>query len=115
LKEREFIVAARSVGVPAPRLLWRHLLPNATAPILVTASFDMGNAILAAAGLSFIGFGARPPTAEWGVMISDGRQFISTQPWLSLFPGVAILLVVTAFNLLGDGLRDALDPQLRES
>jgi peptide/nickel transport system permease protein len=114
LKEREFIEAARSIGVPTPRLMWRHLLPNATAPILVTASFDMGNAILAAAGLSFIGFGARPPTPEWGVMISEGRQYISTQPWLSIFPGIAILLVVTAFNLLGDGLRDALDPRLRQ-
>jgi peptide/nickel transport system permease protein len=112
LKEREYIQAARSVGVPTARLLWRHLLPNATAPILVTATFDMGNAILAAAGLSFIGFGARPPTPEWGVMISEGRQYISTQAWLSIFPGIAILLVVTAFNLLGDGLRDALDPQL---
>jgi peptide/nickel transport system permease protein len=90
------------------------LLPNAMAPILVQASFDMGNAILAAAGLSFIGFGARPPTPEWGVMISEARQYISTQAWLSTFPGLAIMLVVTAFNLLGDGLRDALDPRSRE-
>ncbi|HEX9118825.1 MAG TPA: nickel transporter permease [Anaerolineae bacterium] len=111
LREREFIEAARSVGVPTLRLLWRHLLPNALAPILVQASFDMGNAILSAAGLSFIGFGARPPTPEWGVMISEARQYISTQAWLSTFPGLAIMLVVTAFNLLGDGLRDALDPR----
>jgi peptide/nickel transport system permease protein len=114
LKEREYVQAARSVGVPTSRLLWRHLLPNAMAPILVTATFDMGNAILASAGLSFIGFGARPPTPEWGVMISEGRQYISTQGWLPLFPGIAILLVVTAFNLLGDGLRDALDPRLQQ-
>jgi peptide/nickel transport system permease protein len=88
-------------------------LPNSLAPILVQASFDMGGAILSAAGLSFIGFGAQPPTPEWGVMISEGRKFISTQPWLSLFPGLAILLTVTAFNLIGDGLRDTLDPRLR--
>ncbi|MER3514343.1 MAG: D-ala-D-ala transporter subunit, partial [Chloroflexota bacterium] len=89
------------------------ILPNTLSPIFVQASFDMGGAILAAAGLSFIGFGAQPPTPEWGVMISEGRQFISTQFWLSLYPGLAILLTVTAFNLLGDGLRDMLDPQLR--
>ncbi len=113
LREREFVIAARSVGVPPPRILWKHLLPNPFSPILVQASFDMGAAILAAAGLSFIGFGAQPPTPEWGVMISEGRKFITTQPWLSLFPGLAILLTVAAFNLLGDGIRDILDPRLR--
>lgn len=113
LRRREFIEAAESVGVPTLRILRKHLLPNALAPILVQASFDMGGAILAAAGLSFIGFGAQPPTPEWGVMISDGRKYISTQPWLSLFPGLGILLTVAAFNLIGDGLRDALDPRLR--
>jgi len=80
----------------------------------VQASFDMGGAILSAAGLSFIGFGARPPTPEWGVMISEGSKFFSTQPWLSLFPGLAILFTVAAFNLIGDGLRDVLDPRLRK-
>jgi peptide/nickel transport system permease protein len=115
LREREYVVAARSLGVPTPRILARHLLPNALAPILVQASFDMGGAILSAAGLSFIGFGAQPPTPEWGVMISEGRKFISTQPWLSLFPGLAILLTVAAFNLLGDGVRDVLDPRLRSN
>ena len=113
LREQEFIQAARSIGASTPRILLRHLLPNTLAPLLVQASFDMGGAILAAAGLSFIGFGAQPPTPEWGVMISEGRQFISTHPWLSLFPGLAILLTVAAFNLIGDGLRDALDPRLR--
>ncbi len=113
LREREFIIAARSVGASPLRILLRHLLPNSLAPILVQASFDMGGAILAAAGLSFIGFGARPPTPEWGVMISEGSKFFSTQPWLSFFPGLAILLTVTAFNLIGDGLRDAFDPRLR--
>jgi peptide/nickel transport system permease protein len=113
LREREFIQAARCVGASTPRILWRHLLPNTLAPLLVQASFDLGGAILSIAGLSFIGFGAQPPTPEWGVMISEGRKFISTQPWLSLFPGLAILFSVAAFNLIGDGLRDALDPRLR--
>ncbi len=113
LREREFIEAARCIGASTPRILWRHLLPNTLAPLLVQASFDLGGAILSTAGLSFIGFGAQPPTPEWGVMISEGRKFISTQPWLSLFPGLAILFTVAAFNLIGDGLRDALDPRLR--
>jgi len=113
LREREFVEAARSLGASTARILWRHILPNTLAPILVQASFDMGGAILSAAGLSFIGFGAQPPAPEWGVMISDGRKFINTQSWLSLFPGLAILLTVAAFNLIGDGLRDALDPRLR--
>jgi peptide/nickel transport system permease protein len=113
LRRREYVEAARSIGASRTRILLRHLLPNAVAPLLVQASFDMGSAIISAAGLSFIGFGAQPPTPEWGVMISEGRNFISTQPWLSLFPGLAILLAVGAFNLLGDGLRDILDPRLR--
>ena len=113
LRRREFIEAARSIGASRSRILLRHLLPNALAPLLVQASFDMGAAIVSAAGLSFIGFGAQPPTPEWGVMISEGRNFISTEPWLALFPGLAILLAVGAFNVLGDGLRDALDPRLR--
>jgi peptide/nickel transport system permease protein len=112
LRRREFVEAARAIGASGPRIVVRHLLPNAVAPLLVQASFDMGSAIIAAAGLSFIGFGAQPPTPEWGVMISEGRNFISTQPWLSLFPGLAILLAVGSFNLLGDGLRDAFDPRL---
>ena len=115
LRQREFVEAARSIGVHPVRILARHLLPNAVAPLLIQASFDMGAAIIAAAGLSFIGFGAQPPTPEWGVMISEGRNFISTQPWLSLFPGLAILFAVGSFNVLGDGLRDALDPRLRRA
>ena len=113
LRRREYVEAARSIGASRTRVLVRHLLPNAIAPLLIQASFDMGAAIIAAAGLSFIGFGAQPPTPEWGVMISEGRNFISTQPWLSLFPGLAILFAVGAFNVLGDGLRDVLDPRLR--
>jgi peptide/nickel transport system permease protein len=113
LRQREFVEAARSIGASTPRILWRHLLPNTLAPLLVQASFDLGGAILVAAGLSFIGFGAQPPTPEWGVMISEGRKYVSTQSWLPLFPGLAILFTVAAFNLIGDGLRDALDPRLR--
>jgi peptide/nickel transport system permease protein len=113
LREREYVEAARGLGASADRIVRQHILPNTLAPLLVQASFDMGGAILSAAGLSFIGFGAQPPTAEWGVMISESRNYIATQPWLSLFPGIAILLTVAAFNLIGDGLRDVLDPRLR--
>jgi peptide/nickel transport system permease protein len=115
LRRREFVEAARAMGASRLRIVLRHLLPNTLAPLMVQASFDMGSAIIAAAGLSFIGFGAQPPTPEWGVMISEGRNYISTQPWLSLFPGLAILLAVGSFNLLGDGLRDAFDPRLSRS
>jgi peptide/nickel transport system permease protein len=113
LREREFIQAAQTVGVRNSRLLLRHLLPNVMAPLLVQVSFDMGSAILIIAGLSFIGFGAQPPTPEWGVMISDGRNYITTQWWLTAGPAAGILLLVAAFNLVGDGLRDILDPRLR--
>ncbi len=113
LKEREFVLAARALGVPERRIIARHLLPNTLAPLLVQASFDMGAAITSVAGLSFIGFGAQPPTPEWGVMISEGRNYMATQWWLATFPALAILLVVGGFNLLGDGLRDLLDPRLR--
>jgi peptide/nickel transport system permease protein len=112
LRRREFVEAARAMGASRMRIILRHLLPNALAPLMVQASFDMGSSIIAAAGLSFIGFGAQPPTPEWGVMISEGRNFINTQPWVSLFPGLAILFAVGSFNLLGDGLRDAFDPRL---
>ena len=109
----EFVVAARAMGAPEPRILGRHVLPNVLSPLVVQASFHMGEAILTAAGLSFIGFGAQPPTPEWGVMVSEGRDYITTQWWVPTFPGMAILLAVTGFNLLGDGLRDVLDPRMR--
>jgi peptide/nickel transport system permease protein len=115
LRQREFVEAARAIGASRTRIVLRHLLPNALAPLMVQASFDLGSSIIAAAGLSFIGFGAQPPTPEWGVMISEGRNYISTQPWLSLFPGLAILFAVGSFNLLGDGLRDAFDPRFARS
>ncbi len=113
LKEREFVLAARTVGVPEWQIILRHLLPNMLAPLLVQGSFDMGGAITAVAGLSFIGFGAQPPTPEWGVMISDARTYMATAWWMGTFPALAIMLVVGSFNLLGDGLRDLLDPRLR--
>ncbi len=113
LKEREFVLAARTVGVPEWQIIVRHLLPNMLAPLLVQGSFDMGGAITAVAGLSFIGFGAQPPTPEWGVMISEARTYMATAWWMGTFPALAIMLVVGSFNLLGDGLRDLLDPRLR--
>jgi peptide/nickel transport system permease protein len=113
LREREFVLAARTVGVPEWQIIVRHLLPNMLAPLLVQGSFDMGGAITAVAGLSFIGFGAQPPTPEWGVMISDSRTYMATAWWIGTFPALAIMLVVGSFNLLGDGLRDLFDPRLR--
>ncbi len=115
LRRQEFIEAARALGASDTRVIFRHVLPNALSPLIVQASFNMGEAILIAAGLSFIGFGAQPPTPEWGVMISEGRDYITTQWWVPTFPGLAILLAVTGFNLVGDGLRDLLDPRLRRA
>lgn len=114
LRQREFVQAARALGLSERRILARHVLPNTLAPLLVQASFDMGAAILSVAGLSFIGFGAQPPTPEWGVMISEGRNYMSTHWWVPTVPALAILLTVAGFNLVGDGLRDYLDPRLRD-
>jgi len=114
LREQEFVYAARIIGVPDFGILIRHVLPNCLGPLIVAATLDVGWMIMAAAGLSFLGLGAQPPTAEWGVMLSQGRQFIRAAPHVSIMPGAAIFLVVLALNLLGDGLRDALDPRLRE-
>ena len=113
LRDREFVQAARAVGAGHWLILRRHIFPNTLSPLLVQASFEMGTVILAVAGLSFIGFGAQPPTPEWGVMISEGRNYITTHWWLTFFPAVAMLLAVAGFNLVGDGLRDVLDPRLR--
>ncbi len=111
LREREFVEAARAIGSSRVQIALRHVLPNTLTPVLIQASFDIGQAILTAAGLSFIGFGAQPPTPEWGAMVSETRNFISEAPWASSAPAIAILLAVLAFNLVGDGLRDALDPR----
>jgi len=113
LRAREYIEAARAGGAKDTRILARHLIPNAFAPILVQATLDVGNIILTTAGLSFIGFGAQPPTPEWGLMVSEGRRFLMDQWWIATFPAMAILVLVLGFNLVGDGVRDLLDPRLR--
>lgn len=111
LRDREFVQAAKAAGAPTAWILPRHILPNALGPIVVAATLDVGWMIMAAAGMSFLGLGAQPPTPEWGVMLSDGRQFMRTAPWVSLLPGLMIFLVVLSLNLLGDRLRDLLDPR----
>ena len=111
LREREFVEAARALGSSQGRLMLRHLLPNTLTPVFVQASFDVGGAILTAAGLSFIGFGAQPPTPEWGAMVSETRSYIAEAIWAPTAPAIGILLTVLAFNLLGDALRDVLDPR----
>jgi peptide/nickel transport system permease protein len=111
LREREFILAAKSLGLSNRRILFVHLLPNVISPILVSATLGIGNAILIESSLSFLGLGVQPPTASWGNMLTAGKDYIYFAWWLSLFPGLAILITVLAFNLLGEGLRDALDPR----
>jgi peptide/nickel transport system permease protein len=113
LREREFVQAARALGMSHTRIITRHILPNTLAPIIVFATLGIGNTILIEAGLSFLGLGVQPPTPSWGNMITDGRDALITAWWVATFPGLAIVFTVTAFNLLGDGLRDALDPRLR--
>lgn len=114
LKEQEFVTAARSIGARPNRILFRAILPNATAPLIVAATLGIATAILDTAALSFLGLGAQPPTAEWGAMIGAERNQMFTSPHLIFFPALAIVLTVLAFNLLGDGLRDAMDPRLRQ-
>lgn len=113
IKEKEFVEAARAMGQPDTRIIVRHVLANAWAPIIVLSTLSIGQAIIYAAGLSFIGLGTQPPNADWGVMLTSGREYLRDAPWLGFFPGLAILITVLAFNLFGDGLRDALDPRLR--
>jgi peptide/nickel transport system permease protein len=107
----EYIAAARSLGASDVRLMLRHTLPNALAPILVQVSFGLGTALLLASGLGFLGLGVQPPTAEWGSMLSEGRAYVAVAPYMTTLPGLAIALTVLAFNLVGDGLRDILDPR----
>jgi peptide/nickel transport system permease protein len=113
LREESFVEAAKSIGASKFRIIFGHILPNCTSPIIVKASMDMGMAILFAANLGFIGVGAQPPIPEWGAMISTGRNYLPDRWWMATFPGMAILITVLGFNLLGDGLRDILDPQSR--
>lgn len=115
LSEREklYVEAAKAIGAKNTRIIFKHILPNAIYPLLVNATLDLGSVILTAAGLSFIGFGAGAGIAEWGRMIADGRNYLFQAPWMATFPGLAILLSSLALNLVGDGLRDVLDPRLR--
>lgn len=114
LRERDFVVAAQALGLPEWRIIFYHLVPNALSPVLVSATIDVAYAILTESGLSFLGFGVRPPFATWGNILADGRAFIFDAPWLFVIPGTAILVVVLAFNLVGEGLRDAMNPKLRK-
>ncbi len=111
LREREFVLAARALGLGTPRIIARHLLPNAAAPVLVSAALMVGNTILVEAGLSFLGLGVPPPTPTWGTMVEEGRSYLLDAPWITAAPGLAIVAAVVSINLLGDGLRDALDPR----
>lgn len=111
LRQQAFVEAARALGASTPAITWRHILPNAVAPVLVQASLDVGTVILATTGLAFLGLGTQPPAADWGIMIEDGRALLRTAWWTSTFPGLAIFITVLAFNLVGDALRDLFDPR----
>ena len=115
LKEREFVIWSQSIGASALRIIWRHILPNAMAPVLVAMTLGIPAAILTESGLSFLGLGVRPPYATWGNILNDGKEVIELAWWLSVYPGLAILVSVLSYNLLGEGIRDALDPRLRQS
>jgi peptide/nickel transport system permease protein len=114
LRERDFVQAARALGASDGRLIFRHILPNALSPVLVSATLGVAGAILTESALSFLGIGVQPPTPSWGNMLIAGKQTLGTAWWLSAFPGLAILITVLGYNLLGEGIRDALDPRIRE-
>jgi peptide/nickel transport system permease protein len=113
IREAGFVEAARCVGASGTRILFKHILPNSFGPVIVNASMDFGWTILMTASLGFLGIGAQPPKPEWGVMINAGRTYFMDKPWISTFPGLAILIVVLASNLIGDGLGEILNPKLR--
>lgn len=113
VKQEEYIVAARAIGMKNSRILWRHILPNSMTPVIVQGTLSVATAILECAALGFLGLGAQRPSAEWGTMLSDARMFLLNAPWAMIFPGLAIMLTVIGFNLMGDGLRDALDPKMK--
>ncbi|HXH83355.1 MAG TPA: ABC transporter permease [Candidatus Tectomicrobia bacterium] len=115
LKEREFVIWSQSIGASAFRIIWRHILPNAMAPVLVAMTLGIPAAILTESGLSFLGLGVQPPHATWGNILNEGKDAIELAWWLSVYPGMAILVTVLSYNLLGEGIRDALDPRLRQS
>ncbi len=112
LKERDFVSAARAIGASNPRIIFRHIIPNALSPVFVAATFGIAGAILTESGLSFLGLGVQPPDPSWGNILTAGKDNITVAWWLSLFPGLAILITVLSYNLVGEGLRDALDPRL---
>jgi len=113
IREQDFVIAAKALGIPEGRIIFRHMVPNALAPVFVSATIGVASAILTESGLSFLGFGVPPPYATWGNILSDGKGFIFDAPWLFFIPGMAIFIVVLAFNLVGEGLREALNPKLR--
>ncbi|HEV7663371.1 MAG TPA: ABC transporter permease [Chloroflexota bacterium] len=113
VKEREFVLAARVIGAGGPSIMLRHILPNVLAPLIVLATLGMAAAIITGSALSFLGLGIKPPTPEWGNMLAEGREFLQRASWVAFFPGAAIMLTVLSINLLGDGLRDVLDPRMR--
>ena len=113
IKEKDFVAAAKATGCSEVRVIFKHVLPNSLTPIIIQASMDFGGVILTCASLSFLGLGAQPPTPEWGLMISTGRTFFLTDWWIVTFPGIAIFIAVLSFNLVGDGLREILDPKIR--
>jgi peptide/nickel transport system permease protein len=114
LREQDFVSAAKAMGIRDMSIIFRHMIPNAIAPVLVSATIGIAGAILTEAGLSFLGFGVPPPHATWGNILSDGKRFLFDAPWLTYIPGLSILVVVLAFNLFGEGLRDAFNPKLRK-
>lgn len=114
VKQEEYIMAARAVGMKDSRILFRHILPNSISPVIVQATLAIATAIIEAAALGFLGMGAQAPTPEWGKMLSDSKQYLMQAPWTLFFPGMAIMLTVLGFNLMGDGLRDVLDPKMKQ-
>ncbi len=114
IRERQFVRAAQSIGTPMHRIIFKHILPNTLAPVIVQASMDIGGVILTIAALSFLGLGAQPPTPEWGLLISTSRTYFLHAWWYSTFPGLAIFITVLVFNLIGDGIREVLDPRTRK-
>jgi peptide/nickel transport system permease protein len=114
LQQSEFVEASKAMGARSPRLIWKHVLPGVLPPLIVSATLSFPSAILATAALSFIGFGAQPPTPEWGAIIASGRAYLRTEWWIATLPGITLALTVLGLNLLGDGLRDLLDPRMRK-